>query len=72
MNILGPLLIGISLLAMGRYWVRVIRDGRFLLSMRSWPIATATITGSRVKQDGPLDDPNFSHAYVPISRSNTR
>ena len=66
MNILGPLIIGISLLAMGgRYWARVVRDGRFLIQMRSWPTITATITRSRVKQDAPLDDPAYSHAFIP-------
>jgi hypothetical protein len=65
-NIIGPLIIGISLLAMGgRSWARVIKDVRFLIAMRSWPTSTATITRSRVKQEGPLDDPSFSHAYAP-------
>ncbi|HEX3051686.1 MAG TPA: DUF3592 domain-containing protein [Aggregatilineaceae bacterium] len=62
----GVLLIGILLLVIGgRQIGRWMQDRRWVARFRSWPTAIGKITQSRVKFDGPLDDPEFSHAYVP-------
>ncbi len=62
----GVLLMGILLLVIGGRQVgRWIQDRRWVARFRAWPTAMGKITQSRVKFDGPLDDPEFSYAYVP-------
>lgn len=69
MATVAPLLIGISLaLAAIRQLVRIRRLWSDAHALRVWPTVTGIVTESRVRYDAPYDDPDYSHAYIPVVR----
>ncbi|NDJ76004.1 MAG: DUF3592 domain-containing protein [Chloroflexi bacterium] len=69
LSTLGPLLIGLTLVVMAvRLGTKAGQRIREWRAIHAWPTVSGTITHSRVRYSAPYDDPDFSHAYLPVIR----